>query len=154
MQAINKTEALQRLTELEKQAGELRKIIDAPVKITDRVKTFEDACDVVGTLPDNVKTLLSYNGIDGEMRASVAHMKLQIIAKALNEGWVPNWNKSSEYKYHPWFDFSSSSGFSFSVYDCGCSRSPVGSRLCFKSRELAEYAGKQFTELYKDYMAF
>lgn len=121
-------------------------------KITDRVKTFQDACDVVGVLPDNVKTLLAYNGIDSDMRASVAHMKLQIIARALNEGWKPDWTKSSQYKYYPWFDFSSGSGLSFGVFVCHYSRSHVGSRLCFKSAELAKYAGQQFIDLYKEFM--
>lgn len=154
MQSIDKAQALKRLTQLEEQASELRKIIDAPVKITDRVKTFEDACEVVGTIPENVKSLISYSGIDTDMKASVAHMKLQIIARALNEGWKPDWTKSSEYKYHPWFNFSSGSGLSFRGCGCRYSYSGVGSRLCFKSSELATYAGKQFTDLYKDFMTF
>ncbi|MOA38929.1 hypothetical protein D3C78_1606660 [compost metagenome] len=41
--------------------------------------------------------------------------------------------------------------FSFVVYAYGHSHSGVGSRLVFKSRELAEYAAKQFINEYKDF---
>lgn len=33
------------------------------------------------------------------------------------------------------------------------SRSKFGSRLAFKNRELAEYSGKQFIDIYKDFVA-
>ena len=40
--------------------------------------------------------------------------------------------------------------------DTGCDYSLAtagyGSRLCFKDSDLAEYAGKQFTELYKNFI--
>ena len=118
-------------------------------KITDRVKTFEDACKALGfkystnPIVDNV-AVADYDAVN-------AFAKLCIIARALNEGWQPNWKDSSEYKYYPWFDLSSGSGLSFSdCVDWG-SRSAVGSRLCFKSRELAEYAGKKFKKLYEQY---
>ena len=48
--------------------------------------------------------------------------------------------------------YSSSAGrFSFrdSVYLI--STSYVGSRLCFKSKDLATYAGTQFLDIYKDF---
>jgi hypothetical protein len=120
------------------------------MKITDRVKTFMDALDIVGA-SDNQKILLDYNGIDPEMIAAQAFLKVTIIAKALNEGWKPNWDNDSEYKYYPWFKLSGS-GLSCNVYVDDSSASAVGSRLCFRTRELAEYAGKQFTDLYKEYM--
>ena len=86
------------------------------------------------------------------MLASQAHLKIQIIAKALNEGWYPNWNDTNEYKYYPWFKASPGVGFSFSDYDFALTRSTVGSRLCFKSRDLAEYAGKQFIDIYNQFL--
>lgn len=119
-------------------------------KITDRVKTFEDALLVVGKITENVELLIRYNGIDKDMIAVVAFMKLTIIAKALNEGWQPNWDNSNEYKYYPWFDMRSGVGFSYTYYDYWLSITSVGSRLCFKNKELSEYAGKQFLPLYKD----
>jgi hypothetical protein len=119
--------------------------------ITDRIKTFEDACKETGIYPSELS--VSGEGItDDHMKGIAAFHKLTIIAKALNGEWVPDWNNTSEYKYYPYFDIKN--GFVF--YDCGCyyRSSHVGSRLCFKSDELATYAGKQFLDLYKDLFIF
>ncbi|MCQ9638645.1 hypothetical protein MP478_04525 [Chryseobacterium sp. WG14] len=121
------------------------------MKITEKVKSFEDACQILGIEPNIPQVeMLPEN----HKKAIIAHYKLIIIAEALNEGWVPDWQNSNQTKYFPWFKMGSSSGsgFSFYGYDDWNSGSAVGSRLCFKSRELAEYAGKQFTEIYKKYM--
>jgi hypothetical protein len=115
--------------------------------IMDRIKTFEDACKETGIYPSELS--VSGEGItDDHMKGIAAFHKLTIIAKALNGDWTPDWNNSSEYKYYPWFNMEN--GFVF--YACGsdCQLSVVGSRLCFKSDELATYAGKQFLDLYKD----
>lgn len=115
-------------------------------KITDRIKTFNDACESLGINPDEAVPK-KIDGPDGE--SLTAYSMMFIIARALNEGWKPNWNNSNEYKYYPWFDMSAGSGFSFTIYDFSFAHSTVGSRLCFKSEELAQYAGTQFAELYK-----
>lgn len=136
--------------EIELTAEQVEDIKKQSEKITDRVKTFDDALAIVGA-SENLKILLAYNGQDKDMLASVAHAKLSIIAKALNEGWQPDWNDDDECKYYPWFKWDrSASGFSYG--DCRCDRSHsfVGSRLVFKTSELAIYAGKQFTSLYND----
>jgi hypothetical protein len=89
-------------------------------------------------------------------KALNAYAKLFIIAEALNEGWVPDWADSDQYKYYPWLlvkkNTKNPSGFglSYDGYDCAGSYSNVGSRLCFKSSELAEYAGKQFKKEYEE----
>jgi hypothetical protein len=132
---------------LEKLFGEELK----PKLITDRVKTFEDACAIVQP-SDNVKTLLAYNGVDKTMLGAVALAKLSIIREALNEGWTPDWSNSNEYKYYPWFTFKAGVGFSHSGYVSVFSRSAIGSRLCFKSSKLAMYAGTQFESIYNDFL--
>lgn len=108
-------------------------------KITDQVKTFEDACAVLGIMPFNP------TGTADE----VAYIKLKTIIKALNEGWVPNWDDMDEKKYCPWWIMEG--GFSLDDVRYRCGYSFVSSRLCFKSEELAQYAAKQFHELYKEY---
>jgi hypothetical protein len=116
-------------------------------KITDRVKTFEDACEVVGIIPDLIE-------LDGDTLDEIAYKKLKVIVKALNEGWIPDWKDTNQYKYYPWFYMDkthSSSGFSFFFVGYYCTGSYVGSRLCFKSAALAEYAAKQFTGIYKEF---
>ena len=119
-------------------------------KINERVKTFEDALGIVmpEVVDPNVKILLDYNGINKDILSAQAQLKLSIIARALNEGWQPDWIDDDEYKYYPYFEYKAGFGFSHTGYDSWGARTNVGSRLCFKSRELAEYAGKQFEKLY------
>jgi len=119
-------------------------------KITDRIKTFKDACEALGLNPD--QCVPEATGPDGG--AIQAYAMMFIIARALNEGWQPDWNNSSQYKYYPWFDMRSGVGFSRSFCDGSHSGTTVGSRLCFKSRELAEYAGNQFEDIYKAMFTF
>lgn len=116
--------------------------------IMERVKTFEDACDVHGL--DEVK--LDIVGIDNHSKSIQAYAKLSIISEVLNEGWKPDWSNTNEYKYVPWFEHKSGLGLSYDDCDGWYSSTDVGSRLCFKSRELAEYAGKQFEDIYRDYL--
>ncbi len=119
-------------------------------KITEKVKTFEDACSVLGI---EAKTPDFSFLEEQEQKAHLAHFKLIIIAKALNEGWTPDWYNDNWDKWFNWFNMSSSSSgrFSFDCSDHQLSVSHCGSRLCFKSEELADYAGNQFEDLYRDY---
>ena len=123
-------------------------------KITDRIKTYDDACKEVGR-PSVIISLGSpFEKIKDPDAVSIeAYSKLIIIAKALNEGWVPDWSNTSQNKYVPWFKHKS--GFGLSYYDCDdwTSVTTVGSRLCFKSAELATYAATQFADIYNDYLS-
>jgi hypothetical protein len=117
-------------------------------KITDRVKTFEDAYNVLG-----INTGCVYSS--SEEPDEIAYKKLKVIVKALNEGWTPDWNDDDQYKWYPWFELqktnSNPSGFRLDCVNYHYAGSAVGSRLCFRSRELAEYAAKQFEDLYKQF---
>jgi hypothetical protein len=122
-----------------------------------QIRTFADACKVEGLNPK--KSLPVVKNVPAKDRkAMIAIAKLVIIARAANrlandgKEWFPDWTNYSEYKYAPWFEMRGSSGFRF--YDCDdwYSYSLVGSRLCFKTRELAEHVGKKFQGLYKDFM--
>jgi len=81
---------------------------------------------------------------------------LILVAKALNGNWKPDWNDINEYKWFPYFQFSSGFRFSdtFADYDCGNAGTDFGSRLCFKNKQIAEYAGKTFIEQYEKLMRF
>ena len=108
----------------------------------------------------------------------IAYLKLRIIVAALNEGWEPKFEKG-EYRYFPWFylytkeqydelddeekgrcvlrsgnNTSSNVGFvgCSANYDASFSVTNYGSRLAFRTRELAAYAGRQFTEEWADFM--
>jgi len=112
-------------------------------KITDRVKSFEDACAVLGVSPDSV--VFASDTVDEE-----AYKKLKVIVRALNEGWAPDWDHP-ELIYYPVFYFSSLA-FRFDRVAEHCRYSPFSSHLVFRSPELAKYAAHQFADLYFAYM--
>jgi len=120
--------------------------------IKDTVKSFEDACQALGLDPTALPDVSKLR--EKDQAAQIAQYQLSIIAEALNEGWTPDWKDSREYKYYPWFDMEddNGSGLGLSYYDFGYdgSASRVGSRLAFKSSDLARYAGEQFIGLYAD----
>ena len=130
----------------------------APKDITKRVKTYADACAVLGIEPMN-ETVLAKLGFTKD---EIAYRKLKTIAEALNEGWRPDWANSNEYKYWPWFVYNPAlAGFSYantihaasSTYAAASNANAhFGSRLCYKTRELATYAGRQFEGLYNDFL--
>ncbi len=82
------------------------KLVDAPKfepinnrPITERVKTFEDACNILG---ENHPCVVAYNAFERDVMAAVdpkeiadvaAYLKLRIIATALNEGWEPQFTE-------------------------------------------------------------
>jgi hypothetical protein len=117
-----------------------------PKDITKRVKTYNDACAILGINPEIGKRFA---------KDEVAYRKLKTIAKALNQGWIPDWENMNEYKYYPWFRYSgASAGFACANANIVPSRTSttVGSRLCFKTRELAAYAGTQFIDIYNEFL--
>lgn len=123
----------------------------APKDITKRVKTYADACAVLGIEPMNEAVLVKLGFTNDE----IAYRKLKTIAEALNEGWRPVWANSSEYKYWPWFVYNpANAGFSYADanYTASITGTDVGSRLCYKTRELAAYAGRKFEGLYNEFL--
>lgn len=120
-------------------------------KITDRVKTYEDACHELSMNPLDKNKLRGF----GFTKHDIAYQKLTTIVKALNEGWVPDVCDSSVYRWYPWFKTNgspSSFAFSISSYDSASAGAGGGSRLCLKSKELSEYCGKQFIDLWKQFI--
>lgn len=113
--------------------------------VRDRIKTFEDALEETGR-PD----VPDFSNVPKDMRTYfVAQYKMSVIAEALNEGWTPNWDNSTEYKWRVWFKMSPSA-FAFGGSRCGATDAGGGSRLCFKSEALAIYCAKQFLDIWKD----
>ncbi len=124
-----------------------------PDIITDVVKTLEDACEVLGLDPAKVLPFTHGDVMADDIVSMQAYAKLIIIARALNEGWVPDYNNGSEYKWYPYFTGVSGSGLSFYVTAFGYSDAGVVPRLVYKTRQLAEYAAKQFTDIYTQYFS-
>jgi hypothetical protein len=135
---MNKQAALSEIASLEEKLKNLKRIVEEPINIMDRIKTAQDACDYLGwdinNLPKN-------------------ETELTAIIFALNERWEPNWSDNNK-KYYNWFDFTLGSGFAFcdSYYVFSYSYSGSGSRLVFKSEALAQYAAKQFLKQYNEWL--
>lgn len=111
----------------------------------------------------------------------VAFLKLRIITAALNDGWHPTFDED-EARYYPWFCLytkeeyklldddekerccrvvgrSGSSANAYGGLVCASahvasssSSTYYGSRLAFRTRELALYAGKQFINEWCDFL--
>mgnify|MGYP007095259461 CR=1 FL=1 len=108
----------------------------------------------------------------------LAFLKLRIIVKALNEGWEPRFTED-ECRYYPWFilytgeeynklDEEEKSrvvyrsniyagalgGVSYAVasVDSSVTGANIGVRLAFKTSELAAYCGRQFLDIWADFV--
>jgi hypothetical protein len=112
------------------------------------IKTFKDACDELELTQEDLINITGSLDTPDE----VAYKKLKIVIAAINQGWTPDWNNNDERKWWPYFNLSSGFGFSFTFYNYAHSGTSVGSRLCFESSEKAEFAGKQFIDLYKAFL--
>lgn len=70
--------------------------------ITERVKTFEDACNELG---EDHKLVQQYRAAEGtSLMDSInvaAYLKLRIITAALNEGWEPQFTEDEE-RWYPY----------------------------------------------------
>lgn len=120
-------------------------------KITDRIKTYEDACAELGIYSLDEAKLMEF----GLTKHDIAYHKLATVVKALNEDWTPDVCDSSVYRWYPWFKTNGSpSSFAFyaSFYDLAAAYAGSGSLLCLKSNELSDYCGKQFIDLWKQFI--
>ncbi len=126
------------------------KLAPLPKDIRERVKTVTHAVEILGYEDTDVKDYFAMVSA-GLQDHILGNQELVIIAKALNEGWTPDWHNVKWDKWFNWFNTSSSSSgrFSFFGSDDRDSSSNCGSRLCFKSKELAQYAATQFLDIYQ-----
>jgi len=117
------------------------------------IKTFKDACTKLALDPEHLPDVSMIPEEFG--KPIIAAYKLMIIFKAINDGWIPDWNDWSQYKYYPWFRVLSS-GFGFSGANFGITfaNAGVGSRLCTDSSEKAMYVAEQFKAEYQEYFLY
>ena len=114
---------------------------------------------------------------DPETADIMAYAALRVIVEALNEGWKPQFTKG-EWRWYAWYDLVSPEQiedmseeekcrvvgraslnafaygglvYSYADYVSTASSTYYGSRLAFKNEELAEYAAKQFGEIFADF---
>lgn len=108
------------ITALQNELNTMKQLSQCDVPVTERIKTFEDACLELGE--DNV-LVKQYNEIcstfnyyvvreENPSKDIIAYLKLRIIAAALNEGWEPKFTKD-ECRYFPYFEL-----YTKEEYDC------------------------------------
>lgn len=115
----------------------------------DAVKTYEDACEIIGEKPIDEQHLMDC----GIGKSEIAFIKLKTIFKAankMNNYWKPDYSNSNQRKYYPYFIWRSS-GFRCIAPDSDVTHACTVSRLCCGTYDDAEYIGKQFEDLYNDY---
>lgn len=151
-------------------------LIDEPEKdVRKRIKTFEDACREIGIDAEAWNRDKISLGLEPDV---LAFLKLRIIVKALNEGWEPQFTED-ECRYYPWFILytreeynkldeeeksrvvcrSYSNAFALggvsaasASHDSSRASAYIGVRLAFKTSELAAYCGRQFLDIWADFV--
>ena len=127
----------------------------------------------------SIKYGYSVSEKDPDTADIMAYVTLRVITEALNEGWKPQFTEG-ERRWYAWYDFltkeevegmsdeekeerrvvgraSYNAGafgglvFSYAYNVSAVSVTSFGSRLAFKNEELAEYAAKQFGDIYADF---
>ena len=123
-------------------------------KITDRIKTWEDIVYFLNEKHNSKIICLPYttSPLTKEQRSINALYKIQCISEVLNEGWKDDWNNTNQYKYIPYFYKDFGSGWLVGSIVWRTSIAYYGFGCYFKSSELALYAGKQFLDIYKEYL--
>lgn len=147
--------------------------------IKDKVKTFEDAVAILGN--DNQAVIDYYAIADKTCTEDIlAFAKLRVIAEVLNEGWKPKFD-GDECRFYTWLYIYTKKEYeeldedekkdcrvvgrsglnahafggvvsAFAFYASSYSSTNVGSRLAFKTKELAEYCGKQFIDIWEKFI--
>ena len=151
-------------------------LIDEPEKeVRERIKTFEDACREIGIDAEAWNRDKISLGLEPDV---LAFLKLRIIVKALNEGWEPRFTED-ECRYYPWFVlytgeeynrldeeeksrvvYRSLAGalalggvsFACAFYGSSSAYAFIGVRLAFKTSELAAYCGRQFLDIWANFV--
>lgn len=119
-----------------------------PEYITERIKTFDDAFLALGVEHPLIREFI--NKSYGSSPDLEAYMMLRIICAALNEGWVANYCNSNQEKWFPWFIYKYGGIVCVYAFNAGSHSDTLsGMRLTYKTKELAEYAGTQFVDIYQ-----
>ena len=116
-------------------------------KITDRIKNMQDVCAEIGR---DYNQEFGHEAIKNMSEDEVAYREAKYIAKAYNEGVLPDFNNPSQRKYYPYMSFS---GRGLSLLDVryDYSTTDVAPCLCFVSEELCRAALSQFLDTYKTF---
>ena len=154
------------------------KDIFPPKDIRDRIKTLGDAVIILG---NNNKSVIDFNEIFDSACSKdiIAYSKLRIIVEALNEGWKPTFDEK-EFRYYPSFyiytkeeydglneiqkkelivvgksknNLNANGSNIYAIEVAAASFSVTsGYHLALQTQELAIYCGKQFIDIWADFL--
>ena len=114
------------------------------MNIIDRTPDLAAVFAIAGTTLEN---LIS----EKDDKIDVATKVIRLVCKVLNEGWMPDWSNSDEYKYVPYYQYKKGSGLVFVDAYIWYAITVVPSHLCFKNSDLVNHAVKIAAEYYSTY---
>lgn len=150
------------------------------IPVTERVKTYDDAVNELGEDHPFVVAANSavWRYPEDNNQDIVAYLKLRVVVAALNDGWNPEFTED-ERRWFPWYRLYTKEeidnlseedkeqvllwgghagngsrcglAYAVSLNAWSASDADFGSRLSLKSKELADYAGKRFIELFASF---
>lgn len=108
------------------------------IPLIEKIRYYEDVCRELG---EDIK--------------ESPYDKIKQIEKLFCKGWIKDWSNLNQYKYYPYFVYYCSSGsigglvFADSGYvNAHCS----GRVTYFPSKEISDFAGKTFIDIYRELM--
>lgn len=152
--------------------GVLTLVDDNSRDITERIKTFDDACEYLGSQHLFVREYMHMKSMQKASENIKMYLKLRIIVTALNENWRPKYTKD-EVRYSLRFtkyeddeidnlseedkgkiSYVELDGkiYVFYLYYVYEVYNDHGLDLCFKNEKLARYACKQFVNEWIHYL--
>lgn len=111
-----------------------------------KVKTYSEVCKQLKETELKASDFDFLPTLDDSKKA-LSFAKIKQLERFFNQGWVPNWNDNSEYKYYLWYQYKSS-GWEFgSVGSCYGSFGLPG---FYKTGDIANHVQKYFNDIYLD----
>ena len=160
-----------RIETLQEELEEVKKQMEwAEIPVTKRIKTFDDAVDELGSEHPLVRQYMAANGNEAFTRNTIAYMRLLIIAAALNEGWFPDLQRK-EKRWYPYYKiytgdetddifpdatylFGACCGIVYvaSYFAWSLADSALSASLAVKSKDISDYFGNQFIDIWEEYL--
>jgi hypothetical protein len=111
-------------------------------KIEDRIQSIEDVCQILGVDPEDAWDE------DIDTPDEIAYKQMKLITRAYNQGWVPDFNNTSQPKWHAWW-YLNNPGFRLGGAVSPGTSTLVGARLEFQHESHAKDAAEKFKPVYE-----
>lgn len=113
------------------------------------IETLDDAiqwCNTNNQQKEVIEFELSKEIITDLQKDVLAYLELRIITIALNEEWI----KIKQKRWFPWFLVTNTGEITF---NCSLNTySEVGFKFYYKSKEISDYCGNHFIDIWRDFL--